>query len=305
MTNKMKTEMIRILAVAATACAAAGCGHKTPDFDACGQVDAVEVTVSAENSGRLVRLDVTEGDRLSKNECVGNIDTVQIWLQRQELLTRRESALVKTVDVECQTRAQYAKLENLQSELQRAGALLERDAGTQKQVDDLNSQIEILKGEIAAAEQNYRQNNESVRSEVATIDVQIAEADDNLRKCRICSPIDGTVLTKYVEEGEMVTSGKPLFEIADMDNLYVRAYFSTSQLSGLKVGDRVKVIPDDGAARLSEYGGTVTWISDEAEFTPKNIQTRDERADLVYAVKVAVDKGSPLRLGMYAYIIAD
>lgn len=174
MTNKMKTEMIRILAVAATACAAAGCGHKTPDFDACGQVDAVEVTVSAENSGRLVRLDVTEGDRLSKNECVGNIDTVQIWLQRQELLTRRESALVKTVDVECQTRAQYAKLENLQSELQRAGALLERDAGTQKQVDDLNSQIEILKGEIAAAEQNYRQNNESVRSEVATIDVQLS-----------------------------------------------------------------------------------------------------------------------------------
>lgn len=301
----METEIFRILASAATVCMVAGCGHKTPDFDACGQVDAVEVTVSAESNGRMVRFDVTEGDKLSKGECVGNVDTVQIWLQRKELVSRRESALAKMVDSECQTRSQYAKLDNLETELQRAGALLERDAGTQKQVDDLKSEIEILKGQIAAAEQNHEQNNESVRCEVATIDVQIAEADDNLRKCRICSPIDGTVLTKYVEEGEMVTSGKPLFEIADMDNLFVRAYFSTAQLSGLKVGDRVKVIPDDGSAELREYGGTVTWISQEAEFTPKNIQTRDERADLVYAVKVAVDKGSPLRLGMYAYIMVD
>ena len=117
--------------------------------------------------------------------------------------------------------------------------------------------------------------------------------------------LDGTVLTKYVEEGEMVTAGKPLFTIADMDELYVRAYFSAAQLAGLKPGDRVKVLPDDGSRQLREYGGTVTWISEEAEFTPKNIQTRDERADLVYAVKVAVDKGSPLRLGMYAYIVAD
>ena len=150
-----------------------------------------------------------------------------------------------------------------------------------------------------------RQNNESIASEIATIDVQIAEADDNLRRCRVHSPIDGTVLTKYVEAGETVSSGKPLFVVADMDELYVRAYFSTAQLADLKVGDQVKVLPDDGSKQLKAYGGTVTWISDEAEFTPKNIQTRDERADLVYAVKVAVDQGSPLRLGMYAYIIAD
>lgn len=299
----MKT--IGILSAAALALAAAGCGLKTPDFDACGQVDAVEVTVSAENSGRMIRLDVEEGDRLSKGECVGNIDTVQIWLQREELLSRKAAAEVKRVDVECQIAPQYAQLENLERELKRASALLARDAGTQKQVDDLESQIAILKSQIAAAEQNYRQNNESVASEISTIEVQIAETEDKLRKCRVCSPLDGTVLTKYVEEGEMVTSGKPLFVVADMDELYVRAYFSTAQLAGLKVGDRVKVLPDDGSRELKEYGGTVSWISEEAEFTPKNIQTRDERADLVYAVKVAVDKGSPLRLGMYAYIRAE
>ena len=301
----MESYIFRITAVAAAAACLAGCGRRTPDFDACGQIDAVEVTVSAEGSGRILSLDVEEGDYLPAGRCIGYIDTVQLSLQRDELLRRRESARVKTVDIACQTRAQYARLDNLGTELGRARDLLSKDAGTQKQVDDLSSQIDILEGQIAAAEQNYRQNNESIAAEIATIEVQIAEAEDKLRKCRVCSPIDGTVLTKYVEEGEMVTAGKPLFTIADMDELYVRAYFSAAQLAGLKPGDRVKVLPDDGSRQLREYGGTVTWISEEAEFTPKNIQTRDERADLVYAVKVAVDKGSPLRLGMYAYIVAD
>ena len=200
---------------------------------------------------------------------------------------------------------QYAQLENLETELGRARDLLGKDAGTRKQVDDLESQIKVLRSQIAAAEQTYRQNNESVECEISTLDVQIAEAEDKLRKCRICSPIDGTVLTKYAEEGEMVTSGKPLFEIADMDHLYVRAYFSTAQLGGIKIGDEVTVIPDDGSPEPAGCKGTVTWISQEAEFTPKNIQTRDERADMVYAVKVEVETGSPLRLGMYAYVIVD
>lgn len=300
----MKTyELLKTLATAAAAAALAGCGHKVPDFDACGQVDATDVTVSAESNGRIIRLDIKEGDRLTKGECIGCIDTVQIWLQKKELERRKESARVKTVDIRCQTEAQYAKMENLETELQRARDLLKKDAGTQKQVDDFESEIKILKGQIAAAEQTYRQNNESIECEMNTLDVQIAEAQDKLDKCRIISPIDGTVLSKYAEEGEMVTSGKPLFEIADMDNLYVRAYFSTAQLAGLKVGDKVKVIPDDGSQKPQPCEGTVIWISEEAEFTPKNIQTRDERADMVYAVKVAVKKGTPLRLGMYAYIL--
>ena len=281
----------------------AGCNGKTPDFDACGQIDATEVTVSAESNGRIVKLDIEEGDRLSKGECRGHIDTVQISLQRDELVLRRKSAEIKRVDIECQTEAQYARLANLETDLKRFRDLLAKDAGTRKQVDDIEAEIAVLKGQIAAAEQNYRQNNENIDSETNTIDVQIAQTEDMLEKCRIKSPIAGTVLTKYAEAGEMVTTGKPLFKVADMDDLYVRAYFTTAQLSKLELGDSVTVIPDDGTREPDRYEGKVTWISDEAEFTPKNIQTRDERADLVYAVKIAVRNDGRLKLGMYAYIV--
>ncbi len=294
---------MNLIMSAAVLLSAAGCGMKELKFDACGQVNATEVVVSAESSGRLVSFGIREGDRLAAGEYAGQIDSVQIWLQREELVRRKESAEVKMTDIGCQMSAQYARLENLAAELKRSQALLEKDAGTQKQVDDLESEIRILRGQIAAAEQSYRQNNESVRCEISTLDVQIAQTEDKLRKCRIVAPVSGTVLEKYAEEGESVTSGRQLFKIADMADVYVRAYFSSSQLSALHLGDKVSVIPDDGSENPDSYEGTVTWISEEAEFTPKNIQTRDERADLVYAVKIAVRNDGRLRLGMYAYIM--
>lgn len=299
----MERIVTNIAAVAAAAAALVSCRMKAPDFDACGQINATEVTVSAENSGRLITLDIEEGDVLSRGTYVGCIDSVQTYLKKEELISRKASALVKKVDIKCQTEAQYARLENLETELRRFSDLLAKDAGTQKQVDDIESEIAVLKGQIAAAEQNYRQNNENIDRETGTIDVQIAQTEDMLAKCRIKSPIDGTVLTKYAEAGEMVTTGKPLFKVADMENLYVRAYFTTAQLSEVKLGDEVTVIPDNGTREPDRYSGKVTWISDEAEFTPKNIQTRDERADLVYAVKVAVRNDGRLKLGMYAYIV--
>ena len=299
----MERIVTNIAAVAAAAGALVSCRMKAPDFDACGQINATEVTVSAENSGRLITLDIEEGDVLSRGTNVGCIDSVQTYLKKEELISRKASALVKKVDIKCQTEAQYARLENLETELRRFSDLLAKDAGTQKQVDDIESEIAVLKGQIAAAEQNYRQNNENIDRETGTIDVQIAQTEDMLAKCRIKSPIDGTVLTKYAEAGEMVTTGKPLFKVADMENLYVRAYFTTAQLSEVKLGDEVTVIPDNGTREPDRYTGKVTWISDEAEFTPKNIQTRDERADLVYAVKVAVRNDGRLKLGMYAYIV--
>ena len=300
---KNKRIIIETVSGIMTVLSATGCGLKEPDFDACGQICATEVTVSAESSGRITELDITEGDRIEAGECVGHIDSVQTWLQKEELLKRKASAAVKIVDAECQTRAQYAKLENLKTELNRSMALLAKDAGTRKQVDDLESEIRILEGQIAAAEQNYRQNNESVECEIGTINVQIAQLEDKLGKCRITAPVAGTVMEKYAEEGETVTSGRQLFKIADMENPYVRAYFSSSQLASLHVGDKVTVIPDDGTSDPVRYEGTVTWISGEAEFTPKNIQTRDERADLVYAVKIALQNDGRLRIGMYAYVI--
>lgn len=293
---------INLLSITISTIFMVACGNRNADFDACGQINATEITVSAENSGRLICFQIKEGDKLAKGQDVGTIDSMQTYLKKEELIRRKESTIIKKTDIKCQMEAQYAKLESLNTDLKRFRDLLAKDAGTQKQVDDLESEIAILKGQIAAAEQNYRQNNDGIDSEINTLDVQIAQTQDMLDKCRIKSPIAGTVLTKYAEEGEQVTTGKPLFKIADMDDLYVKAYFTTEQLSALKLGDKVTVIPDDGTDNPRTYEGTVGWISDEAEFTPKNIQTKNERADLVYATKIYVENDGYLRLGMYAYV---
>lgn len=279
-----------------------GCGDIDDDFDACGQIEAVDVVVSAESNGKIISLDVPEGAVLAKGECVGVIDSVQIYLQKMELISRKQNAVSRIVDIKKQLAPQKSRLENLMVDKERYVNLLAKDAGTQKQVDDIEFQIAVSKGEIDAQTQTYQNNNSGVESELAMYDVQIAQKEDMLRKCRIVSPVAGTVLTRYVEEGETVTSGKPIFRIADMNDVYVRAYFSTSQLADLKIGSKVKVYPDDGSNKLKEYEGTVTWISEQAEFTPKNIQTRDDRADLVYAVKISIANDGYLKLGMYAYV---
>ena len=279
-----------------------GCGDIDDDFDACGQIEAVDVIVSAESNGKIISLDVPEGSVLEQGECVGAIDSMQIYLQKMELADRKRNAASRIVDIDKQLAPQKSRLENLIVDKERYENLLAKDAGTKKQVDDIEFQIAVSKGEIEAQEQTYKNNNSGVESELAMYDVQIAQKEDILRKCRIVSPVAGTVLTRYVEEGETVTSGKPIFRIADMNDVYVRAYFSTSQLASLKTGSKVKVYPDDGSDRLKEYEGTVTWISEQAEFTPKNIQTRDDRADLVYAAKISVANDGYLKLGMYAYV---
>lgn len=280
----------------------AGCSDGSDDFDACGQIEAVDVVVSAESNGKIISLDVPEGAVLAKGECVGVIDSVQIYLQKMELISRKQNAASRIVDIKKQLAPQKSRLENLMVDKERYVNLLAKDAGTQKQVDDIEFQIAVSKGEIDAQTQTYQNNNSGVESELAMYDVQIAQKEDMLRKCRIVSPVAGTVLTRYVEEGETVTSGKPIFRIADMNDVYVRAYFSTSQLADIKLGSKVKVYPDDGSNKLKEYEGTVTWISEQAEFTPKNIQTRDDRADLVYAVKISIANDGYLKLGMYAYV---
>lgn len=281
---------------------AAGCGSRDIEFDACGQIDATDVTVSAESSGRILSLDLEEGDRIVEGQFLGAIDSLQIWLQKQELQERKAGARARIVDIDRQVAPSLSQLENLRKDHERYASLLSKDAGTRKQLEDNESQIAVLEGQIDAQKQTYGQNNDATKAEIGMYDVQIAQREDQLRKCRIVSPVSGTVLAKYAEAGETVASGKPLFKVADMDRVYVRAYFTTAQLSSLAVGDKVTVIPDDGTPSPKEYEGTVTWISDEAEFTPKNIQTRDERADMVYAVKVALENDGNLRLGMYAYI---
>lgn len=278
------------------------CTDKSGEFDACGQVEATEVMVSAESNGRIVRLDLTEGDRLRKGMVVGVIDSVQTFLQKQELLRKKANARTKQVDIRRQLASQYERLNNLRVDYERYRILEAKDAGTRKQVEDLASQIAVAEREIAAQKQTYERNNAGIKEEMDLYDVQIAEKEDLLAKCRIVAPIDGVVLTKFAEAGEMATAGKSLFKMVDMNQVYVRAYLTTPQLSEVKLGDSLRVTIDDGTKRQRSYTGKLIWIADEMEFTPKNIQTKDERADLVYAVKIALRNDGYLKLGMYAFV---
>lgn len=296
----MKTNHI-FFALAALATLVQSCGNDIK-FDACGQIEATEVTVSAESNGKIIDLNIEEGDRVETGQLVGAIDSVQVVLQIRELKERMAGAVSRKVDIKRQSEPDLNQLESLEKDLERYTKLLNSNAATQKQVDDIVDKIAILKSRISAQTQSWERGNSGISSEMNTYAIQLSQREDQLAKCRISVPVSGTVLTKYVEKGESVTSGKPLFKIADLDNVYVRAYFTTSQLSGMKIGDTVTVIPDDGTASPKEYQGRVTSISSQAEFTPKNIQTRDERADMVYAVKVAVPNDGSIRLGMYAYV---
>lgn len=290
-----------ILTFAAAAVIFAGCRNDI-DFDACGQIDAEQVTVAAEAGGRILSLNVKEGDVLVAGQLLGAVDSVQTALQIKELEQRKEGARSRLVDIGRQQAPQKDQLANLENDYRRYSSLLANNAATQKQVDDLKSQIAVLKSQMAAQKQTWERNNASVHSEISTYEIQIAQKKDQLAKCRICSPVAGTVLTKYANEGESITVGKPLFKLANLSETYVRAYFTTMQLGALKLGDELTVIPDDGSAAPKQYRGRIIWISSQAEFTPKDIQTRDERAELVYAVKVAVPNDGSLRLGMYAYV---
>lgn len=271
-------------------------------FDACGQIEATQVTVSAESNGKILDLNIQEGDQVKEGQLLGAIDSMQTTLQIRELKKRMEAAQTRMVDIKSQSEPNANQLASLEKEYVRYTNLLQKNAATQKQVDDLKDKIAVLKAQIAAQKQSWTRGNNGVGIEMGMYEVQIAQREDQLAKCRIVAPVSGTVLTKYAEKGESVTAGKPLFKLADLDKVFVRAYFTSSQLADIKLGDSVKVIPDDGSDSPKEYEGRITYISGQAEFTPKNIQTRDERADMVYAVKVAVPNDGRLRLGMYAYV---
>lgn len=278
------------------------CGSGEREFDACGQIEATEVVVSAENNGKIFQLSVEEGDILEKGCIVGYIDSIPLYLQKRELEEKKLSLESKIIDIDRQLAPQKANLANLKKDFERYSTLLVKDAATQKQVDDIESQIKVAERNIDAQRQTYEKTNSNIAKEMDILEVQIEQKKDMLTKCRICSPINGTVMTKYAEEGEMITTGKPIFKIADLDDVYVKAYFTTKQLSGIKLGDYVNVTVEDGTDNPRQYKGKIKWISDQAEFTPKNIQTKDEQADMVYASKIALPNDGFLRIGMYAYV---
>ena len=272
-------------------------------YDAEGYFESTEVTVSAESSGKILYFNAEEGADVEAGTLLGCIDTVQLYLTRMQLAKSAESVLKNRPDIAKQVQAMKEQLKTLEREKDRVARLLADGAATQKQMDDIESQIAVVEVQLDAQETALENSVSSLDAQSSSIGMQIAQIDDKLAKCRISSPVSGTVLTKYAEAGEFVAAGRPLFKVADLDRVYLRAYVTSAQLSEIKIGQQVKVYSDYGKGYSKEYPGTVTWISSQSEFTPKNIQTDDERRNLVYAIKVAVGNDGLIKLGMYGGIV--
>ena len=279
----------------------ASCGNKN-DFDATGTFEATEVVVSAESTGRILYFDIEEGDTLSAGRQVGAIDTVQLYLQKLQLERQRASIHSNRPDIAKQASALRSQIEQQERERSRVENLLNDGAATTKQLDDINASIRVLNGQLDALLSNLENSTSSIDQNASAVDLQIAQIEDRLAKCRIVSPIDGVVLVKYSEAGELAAAGRPLMKVADMDRLYLRAYFTSAQLADVKVGQEVTVVADYGNDKQHDYSGRITWIASESEFTPKTIQTRDARANLVYAVKIAVENDGLLKIGLYGEV---
>ena len=276
-----------------------GCKSGSSDFDANGSFEAVEIIVSSEASGKIVTFNLTEGDLLKENQIVGCVDTVQLYLSRLLLEANQKTVLSRKTDISIQIASIQEQIRNQESEKIRFEYLVKSDAGTQKQVDDITAQILILERQLTAQKTAMQTSNLSIENEYKALEIQIAQINDKIEKSLIKSPIDGTVLVKYSEKGELTQMGKPLFKIADTENMFLKAYVTADQLSRIKTGQNVKVSADFGKDGYRDYDGVITWISDKSEFTPKNILTKDERANLVYAIKVAVKNDGYLKIGMY------
>ena len=288
--------MKRILYIAALLLAAA-CSEDS-DFDAQGTFEAIEIIVSSEATGQILHFDIEEGTSVKKGERIGAVDSTQLHLQRKQLEAQLEALLSSRPDIKKQAAATKEQITKQKSELQRVGNMLRDGAATQKQYDDIEAQLRILENQLSATLSSLDKNTATINSNAVALEAQIAALDDRIAKCSLSAPVDGTVLVKYAEAGELATAGKPLMKVANLDRMYLRAYFTSEQLADIKVGDKVTVTADFGGDKRYDYEGEIAWISPESEFTPKSIQTRDTRANLVYAVKVAVKNDGRLKIGL-------
>lgn len=272
--------------------------QEVAEYDAQGTFEATEVTLSAESNGKILHFDVNEGDVVQSGVVVGAIDSIQIFQQRKQLIAQQAALLNSRPDKEKQVAAIKQQIATANRELQRVESLLGDGAATSKQRDDIKAQINLLQDQLSATLSTLDKNTSSINNNATALEAQIAALDDMLSKCRIISPINGTVLVKYAQAGELATIGKPLMKVADLSQIYLRAYFTSDQLAHLNLGNEVTVIADFGGDQRYDYKGKVAWISSESEFTPKTIQTKDTRANLVYAVKIAVKNDGRLKVGL-------
>lgn len=288
--------LLATIATTLTAC------KPTLEFDATGTFEATEIIVSAENNGKLFFLNAEEGQTLRQGEEVGVIDTIQLYLTKLQLAANQKSVDCQRPDIRKQIAATQEEITTAEREKKRVENLLKANAANRKQLDDWDSQLAVLNRKLEAQLSSLHNHTASLNEQSASVAIQMAQIEDQLRKCHILAPVNGTVLAKYAEPGELATVGKPLFKIADLTHIFLRAYVISTQLETVKLGAKVKVYADFGNKRRKEYDGTVTWIADEAEFTPKNILTDDERTNQVYAVKIAVVNDGTAKIGMYGEV---
>ena len=278
------------------------CGGGEKEYDATGTFESTETVVSAEQSGTLLRFDINEGDDIALGQEVGLVDTTQTWLKIEQLKATKAVYQSQKPDMQKQIAATRQQLAKARQEQQRYTELVSDGAAPRKMLDDAASQVQVLQKQLDAQVSALSTQTSALNSQMTAVDVQVSQLTDQLRRCHVVSPVAGSVLEKYVEQGEFVAVGKPLLKIADTRQMFIRAYVTSAQLQQVRVGQPVKVFADYGDGKKKAYDGKVSWISSRSEFTPKTILTDDERADLVYAVKVAVQNDGFIKIGMYGEV---
>ena len=290
---------IALISIAATLMIS--CQNKQK-YDATGIFEATTVTISSETSGKILMLDLNEGDDISTGQRVGIIDTTLLVLQQKQLQSQQQSMEKSSPDIAAQAAALRSQISHQQNECDRISRLLADGAATQKQYDDAVAQLKILRGQLEGLLSTLDKNRSSINESASALQYQKEQIEEQIRKSNIIAPITGTVLLKYAEQGEYATPGRPLFKMANLNDIYLRSYFTASQLAHINSGQEVTVIADFGGEEQYEYPGKIIWIAQESEFTPKSIQTQDSRANLVYAVKIAVKNDGRLKLGQYGEV---
>lgn len=297
----MKSLKITIIAAFAAGILTS-CGSGNVKYDASGVFEATEVIVSSKASGEIMQFNVEEGSNVEMKANLGYIDTIQPVLKKKQLLASLSATESRMLDRNRQIASLNQRIENAKKEQARFEKLLSERAASQKQVDEITYQVNVLERELAAVKEQVESANSSISGQSASIVAQIEQIEDMIAKSVITSPINGVVLTKYAEQGEFAVPGKPLFKVANIEDIKLRAYIRASQFNDIKLGQNVTVFCDKGESGVREYEGVISWISNKAEFTPKTIQTHDERENLVYAVKISVKNDGAIKLGMYGEV---
>ena len=297
----MKSSLVIKFLPFATAVIMAGCSENN-DYDATGIFEATTVTVSAETSGRILSFPVEEGDSVYAGQQVAQIDSTMLMLQLAQLGSQRQSAISSSPDIAAQVASVKAQIAHAEEEKARVERLFAAGAATQKQYDDAAARLSTLQGQIQGMTSTLSKNRSAVSGNASAIQYQREQIEQQIERCRILAPESGTILCKYAQRGEFAAPGKPLFKMADLNRIFLRSYFTASQLADIRIGQKVTVTADFGGDSQFEYPGVITWISQESEFTPKSIQTRDSRANLVYAVKIAEKNDGRLKLGQYGEV---